>query len=334
MLQNWLDETSMAAKLTVMALAVCAIGMLSANDAMSQSYPSRPITLVVPYPAGGGVDAMARMVGQKLSLALKQQVVVENRGGGNGNVGTRAVAKAKPDGYTLLLGYTGTLAVNPSLTQNAGYDPIAEFAPIGMIASMPAALIAHPSFPGRTVADVIALARKEPGKLAIATGAIGTVSYLCAELFKSMAGLDVTIVPYRGTAPQLSDLIAGHVQVGFGVVGSAMSNIQGGTLRALAVTTTARSSMLPDVPTVLESGLPNFDASLRYGLVAPAGTPRPIIDQLNKELRGLLRDKDITQRVAAEGGDVAPSTPEEYGVVIAQEIAIWSALIKKLDLKM
>ena len=330
---KWLNEMSMAAKLTAAALAIGLIGMLGVSDARSQSYPSKPITLVVPYPAGGGVDAMARMVGQKLSLALKQPVVVENRGGGNGNVGTRAVAKAEPDGYTLLLGYTGTLAVNPSLTKNAGYDPATDFAPIGMIASMSVALIAHPSFPGRTVADVIALAKKEPGKMTLATGAVGTVSYLCAELFKSTAGLDVTIVPYRGTAPLLTDLLAGHVQIGFSVVGSAMSNIQGGTLRALAVTTTARSSMLPDVPTVIESGLPNFDASLRYGLVAPAGTPRPIIDQLNKELRGLLQGKDIMERVAAEGGDVAPSTPEEYGAVIAQEIATWSALIKQLDLK-
>ena len=319
--------------LRAMWLAALVLCLSGPGGARAQSYPSRPITLVVPYPAGGGVDAMARMVGQKLAIAFKQQVVVENRGGGNGNVGTRTVAKAKPDGYTLLLGYTGTLAVNPSLTKNAGYDATADFAPIGMIASMPVALIAHPTFPGRTVADVIELAKKEPGKMSIATGAVGTVTYLCAELFKSIAELDVTIVPYRGTAPQLTDLIAGHVQVGFSVVGSAMGNIQGGTLRALAVTTTARSSMLPDVPTVIEAGLPNFDASLRYGLVAPAGTPRPIVDQLNRELRELLRDKEIMQRVAAEGGDVIPSSPEEYGAVIARELATWSTLIKKLDIK-
>ena len=330
MLLKWSHRMSPAAKFAAMVLAT---GLSAPGDAKAQSYPSRPITLVVPYPAGGGVDAMARMVGQKLAIALKQQVVVENRGGGNGNVGTRTVAKAKPDGYTLLLGYTGTLAVNPSLTKNAGYDPATDFVPIGMIASMPVALIAHPTFPGRTVADVIALAKKEPGKMNIATGAVGTVSHLCAELFKSATGIDVAIVPYRGTAPLVTDLIAGHVQVGFSPVGSAMGNIQGGTLRALAVTTTARSSMLPDVPTVSEAGLANFDASLRYGLVAPAGTPRPVIDQLNKELRELLQDQEIMRRVVAEGGDVTSSSSEEYGAVIAREIAIWSALVKKLDLK-
>ena len=313
--------------------AACIAGALATGPAAAQTYPARPITLVVPYPAGGGVDAMARMVGQKLSVALKQQVVVENRGGGNGNVGTRSVAKAAPDGYTLLLGYTGTLAINPSLTKGAGYDPLKDFAPIGMIAGMPVALLAHPSFPGRTVADVIALAKKDPGKMNLATGAVGTVTYLCAELFKSMAGLDATVVPYRGTAPFLTDMIAGHVQVGFGVIGSAFGNIQGGTLRAIAVTTTTRSSVLPDVPTVIESGLPGFDATLRYGLVAPAGTPRPIVDRLNKELNALLKSEDINSRVASEGGDVSPSTPEEYGAVIAREEATWSALIKRLNLK-
>jgi tripartite-type tricarboxylate transporter receptor subunit TctC len=167
----------------------------------------------------------------------------------------------------------------------------------------------------------------------LATGAVGTVTYLCAELFKSTAGLDVTVVPYRGTAPFLTDMIGGHVQVGFGVIGSAVGNIRGGTLRALAVTSVTRSSVLPDVPTVIESGLPGFDATLRYGLVAPAGTPRPIVDRLNKELNALLKSEDVLSRVGSEGGDVSPSTPEEYGAVIAREEAIWSTLIKRLNLK-
>jgi tripartite-type tricarboxylate transporter receptor subunit TctC len=314
-------------------VAACLLGALAIAPAVAQTYPARPITLVVPYPAGGGVDAMARMVGQKLSIALKQQVVVENRGGGNGNVGTRSVAKAAPDGYTLLLGYTGTLAINPTLTKGAGYEPQKDFAPIGMIAGMPVALLAHPSFPGKTDTDVIELAKKNTGKMNLATGAVGTVTYLCAELFKSTAGLDATVVPYRGTAPFLTDMIGGHVLVGFGVIGSAFGNIRSGTLRAIAVTSATRSSVLPDVPTVIESGLPGFDATLRYGLVAPAGTPRPIVDRLNKELNALLKSEDVLSRVGSEGGDVSPSTPEEYGAVIAREEAIWSALIKKLDLK-
>ena len=202
-----------------------------------------------------------------------------------------------------------------------------------MIASMPVALLAHPSFPGRSVADVIALAKKDPARVSLATGAVGTVSYLCAALFKSRAGLDVTVVPYRGTAPFLNDMIAGHVQVGFGVVGSAFGSIQGGKLRALAVTSAKRSNVLPDVPTVVESGLPEFEAVLSYGLLAPAGTPRPIIDLINRELRKSLASSDIADRVASEGGDVTPSSPEEYAAVIAREDAVWSELIKAINLK-
>jgi tripartite-type tricarboxylate transporter receptor subunit TctC len=317
----------------VLALAIGVFSAPGIGPADAQNFPARPITLVVPYPAGGGVDAMARLVGQKLSVALGQQVVVDNRGGGNGNVGTRAVAKAEPDGYTLLLGYTGTLAINPTLSGNAGYAPRTDFAPIGMIASMPVALLAHPSFPGRSVADVIALAKKDPAKVALATGAVGTVSYLCAALFKSRAGLDVTVIPYRGTAPFLNDIIAGHVQVGFGVIGSALGNIQGGTLRALAVTSAQRSNVLPDIPTVAESGLPEFEAVLSYGLLAPAGTPRPIVDRINAELRKALASSDIAERVASEGGNVTPSSPEDYAFVIAREDAVWSKLIRDINLK-
>jgi tripartite-type tricarboxylate transporter receptor subunit TctC len=202
-----------------------------------------------------------------------------------------------------------------------------------MIASMPVALLAHPSFPGRSVADVIALAKKDPAKVALATGAVGTVSYLCAALFKARAGLDVTVIPYRGTAPFLNDIIAGHVQVGFGVIGSAFGNIQGGTLRALAVTSAQRSNVLPDIPTVAESGLPEFEAVLSYGLLAPAGTPRPIIDLINAELRKALASSDIAERVASEGGNVTPSSPEDYASVIAREDAVWSRLIRNLNLK-
>lgn len=315
------------------AMPVAAIMFGAAADAETDAYPARPITLVVPYPAGGGVDAMARMVGQKLSVAIKQQVVIENRGGGNGNVGTRAVAKANPDGYTLLLGYTGTLAINPSLSKNAGYTPRSDFAPIGMIASMPVALLANPSLPARSLADVISLSRQEGSRLAFGTGAVGTASYLCAELFKTTAKLDYTVVPYRGTAPFLNDMIAGHVRVGFGVIAAALGNIRGGTLRALAVTSRTRSSVLPDVPTVIESGLPDFEAVVHYGLLAPAGTPRPIIDKLSRELAALVQAEDVRARVASEGGDVVTSNPAEYAVVMQREEAKWSALINRLNLK-
>ena len=306
---------------------------LGVNLAHAQSYPARTITLVVPYPPGGGVDAMARLVSEKLTNALGQQVVVDNRGGGGGNIGTRAVAKAAPDGYTLLLGHTATLAINPSLYSNAGYDPRRDFSGIGLIASMPVALIAHPSFPAKTVRDFIAYAKAQTGKLNVGSSAIGTGSYLSAELFRSMAGIDMQIVPYKGTAPLMNDLLGGHVPVAFGVLPPAMGNLESGNLRAIAVTGLKRFSLLPDVPTVDESGLPGFDAVLHYGLVAPKGTPQPIIDRLNKELRPIVAAADVRQRITAEGGDPLASGPAEHDQDIARDGEKWADLIKKLNLK-
>ena len=320
--------------INLFTVMLAAIASLSGNGtARAQDYPSKPITIVVPYPPAGGVDVMARVVAEKLTAALKTQVVVDNRGGAGGNLGTRAVAKAEPDGYTLLLGHTGTISINPSLYVNAGYDPRKDFAPIGMIASMPVALIAHPSFGPKTVAEFIELAKKEPGKINLGTSAIGTGSYLCAELFKSMAGVDVTLVPYRGTGPLMNDLLGAHVPVSFGVLPPALGNIAAGKLRALAVTGATRFSQLPNIPTVAESGLPGFDAVLHYGLLAPAGTPKAIIDRLNKELLALVTSDEVKKRIHAEGGDPLTSSPAEYAADIDQEERKWGALIKKLNLK-
>ncbi|MGB8485714.1 MAG: tripartite tricarboxylate transporter substrate-binding protein [Xanthobacteraceae bacterium] len=276
---------------------------------------------------------MARIVGEKLSAALGQQVVVDNRGGGGGNIGTRTVARAAPDGYTLLLGHTGTISINPSLYANAGYDPRKDFAGIGLIASMPVALIAHPSFPAKSVADLIALAKRDPGKLNIGTSAIGTGGYLCAELFKSMAGVDLQIVPYKGTAPLMNDLVGGHIPVAFGVLPPAISNIEVGNLRALAVTSLARFSLLPNVPTVAESGLPGFEAVLHYGLLAPKGTPAPVVERLNTALRALVSTDEVKQRIAAEGGDPLMSSPAEYDADIDREATKWAGVISRLGLK-
>jgi tripartite-type tricarboxylate transporter receptor subunit TctC len=316
----------------VLVLALV-LALAFAGAAAAEEYPSRTITLVVPYPPGGGVDAMARIVGEKLSAALGQQVIVDNRGGGGGNIGTRAVAKSPPDGYTLLLGHTGTISINPTLYANAGYDPRTDFEPIGLMASMPVALLAHPSFPAKTIADVIAYARREPGKLNIGTSAIGTGGYLSAELFKSMAGLDLTIVPYKGTAPVMNDLLGGHVPIAFGVLPPALGNLSAGTLRAVAVLSRTRFSLLPDVPTAEESGLPGFEAVLHYGLLASAGTPKPIVDRLNRELRALVANPDVQARIRTEGGDQLTSTPAEYAADIDREEKKWGALIRKLNLK-
>jgi tripartite-type tricarboxylate transporter receptor subunit TctC len=301
--------------------------------ARAEDYPTRPITLIVPYPPGGGVDAMARIVADKISEAIGQQVIVDNRGGGGGNIGTRAVAKAAPDGYTLLLGHTGTISINPSLYANAGYDPRKDFQAVGLIASMPVALMANPTFPPKSLSELIALAKKEPGTINLGTSAIGTGSYLCAELFKAEAGVDMTIIPYKGTAPVMTDLVGGHVPVAFGVLPPALGNIAAGTLRVLAVTSAKRFSLLPDAPTVAESGLPGFEAVLHYGLLAPAGTPQPIIDRLNTELRKLVNLPEVQQRIHSEGGDPLTSSAEEYTADIDREATKWEALIRRLNLK-
>jgi len=306
---------------------------LAATIAHAQDYPTRTITLVVPYPPAGGVDAMARIVAEKLSAALGQQVVVDNRGGGGGLIGTRAVVKAAPDGYTLLLGHTGTISINPSLYANAGYEPRRDFAAIGLIASMPVVLIAHPSFPAKSIADVIALAKKEPGGLNVGTAPIGTGGYMTAELFKAVAGVDVTIVPYKGTAPVMNDLLGGHVPVAFGVIPPALGNLQSGALRAIAVASPTRTNILLDVPTFGESGLPGFESVLHYGLLAPAGTPRPVIDKLNAALRRLVETDEVKKRITLEGGDPLTSSPDEYAADIDKEETKWSTLIRKLNLK-
>jgi tripartite-type tricarboxylate transporter receptor subunit TctC len=304
-----------------------------ALPAAAQTYPTRTISLIVPYPPGGGVDAMARVVAAKLSAAFKQQVIVDNKAGAGGTLGTRAVAHAAPDGYTLLLGHTGTISINPSLYVHAGYDPRKDFAPIGLVASMPVALIAHPSFPAKSVAEFIALAKKEPATLNLGTAPIGTGGYMSAELFKSVAGVDVAIIPYKGSAPVINDLLGGHVPVALSVLPPALGNIQAGKLRAIAVTSKKRFSLLPEVPTFDESGLPGFEAVLHYGLLAPAGTPKEIVDRLSVELRKLVDSDDVKERIHFEGGDPLTSTPAEYAADIDKEESKWSALVRKLNLK-
>ena len=316
----------------VCALAV-AISIFASGAARADEYPSRVVTLVVPYPPGGGVDAMARVVAQKLSDAFHQQVIVDNKAGAGGTLGTRAVAHAVPDGYTLLLGHTGTISINPSLYAHAGYDPRKDFAPIGLVASMPIALIAHPSFSAKSVADVIAYAKKQPGKLNIGTSALGTGGYMTAELFKAETATDVVIIPYKGTAPLMTDLLGGHVPVAFGVLPPALGNIQAGKLRAIAVTSAKRFSLLPDVPTFDESGMPGFEAVLHYGLLAPAGTTKAIVDKLSAELRKLVATEEVQKRIHFEGGDPLTSTPAEYAADIDKEEKKWSALVHKLNLK-
>jgi tripartite-type tricarboxylate transporter receptor subunit TctC len=313
------------------AMAAVAIGVC--GSAYAQDYPTRTVTLVVPYPPGGGVDAMARVVAEKLAGVLGQQVVVDNRAGGSGLVGTRTFIKSAPDGYTLFLGHTGSISINPSLYANAAFDPRKDFAPIGLIASMPVALLANPAFPAKTIGDVVAIAKKEGAKFNIGTSAVGTGGYLSAELFKSITGVDAAIIPYKGTGQVMNDLLGNHVPIAFGVLPPALGNLQAGTLRAIAVLSPQRFSLLPDVPTANESGLPGFESVLHYGVLAPAGTPRPIIDRLNAALRALVDTEQVKQRILAEGGDPMTSTPEEYAKDIDSEETKWGTLVRKLNLK-
>src|SRR4051794_3781099 len=319
-------------RITMVAIASAAAFAATAV-AHAADYPTRPITLVVPYPAGGGVDAMARVVAQKLSDAFHQTVNIDNRGGGGGTIGTRLVARAAPDGYTLLLGHSGTIAINPSLYGNLGMDPRKDFAPIGLIASMPVALLAHPSFPAKTIAEVIALAKKDPGKMNVGTSAVGTGGYMCAELFKTEAGLDVALIPYKGTAPVMNDLLGGHVPVAFGVLPPALGNLEAGKLRAIAVTSKKRFSLLPDVPTFDESGMPGFEAVLHYGLLAPHGTPASIVGMLSAELQKLGSDPEVQKRIHLEGGDPLTSSAAEYADDIDRDEKRWRKLVHQLGLK-
>jgi tripartite-type tricarboxylate transporter receptor subunit TctC len=317
--------------LAVFAALACALGI--ATGAGAANYPSRPVSLVVPFPPGGGVDTLARVVAAKLSVALGEQVVVDNRPGGGGTIGTKVVTQAAPDGHTLLLGHTGTISINPSLYTKAGIDPRKQFAPIGLIGAMPVVLLGNPSFPAKTVADFIAMAKKEPGKFNVGTSAVGTGGYMCAELFKAQSGINVTLIPYKGTAPVMNDLLGGHVPLAFGVLPPALGNIRAGKLRAVAVASLKRSSLLPDTPTFDESGLPGFEGVLHYGLLAPAGTPKEIVDRLSTELRKLVADPEVQKRIHAEGGDPLTSTPAEYAADIDKEEKMWGGLVKKLGLK-
>jgi tripartite-type tricarboxylate transporter receptor subunit TctC len=298
-------------------------------QAPASDYPNHPITLIVPYAPGGGNDVMARAVAEPMSKSLGQPIVIENRGGAGGSVGTRQVAKATPDGYTLGLGGTGTLAIDPTLYPNVGYDPRKDFAPVGLIATSPLIILVNESVPAHNVRELIALAKAQPGKLNYASAGTGSGIHLGTVLFAETAGIDITHIPYKGSGPALTDLLGGHVQIYFSSLPPAVGLVKEGKLRALAVTGLKRSASFPDIPTVAEQGFPGFEAVLHYGIVAPAGTPRPIIDKLNAALRAALGDPKVNGHIATEGAEPLPTSAEEYAVDIDREEIKWSALVKK-----
>ena len=303
-------------------------GFGTAAPAAADDYPTRPILLVVPYPAGGGNDVLARMVAAKMSVTLGQPIVIENRGGAGSTIGTRDVARSAPDGYTLLIA-TSSLAINPQLYPDTAYDPVKDFSPIGLIAKSPNLVLVNPSVPAQNIAELIALAKKDPGKLDFASTGIGTSTHLSAMLFATMAGIKINPVPYKGVAPALTDLIGGQVPLMFCPMASAVGFVQAGNVRALAVTGATRSPSFPDLPTVAEAGLPGYVAELHYGLLAPGGTPRA--DCLPSSTRRSMPPRPKTTSKAAcalMAASRCRSTPEAYAADIASEQAKYSAIVK------
>jgi tripartite-type tricarboxylate transporter receptor subunit TctC len=322
-------RTRAVARMLVVVLGTAVVG---AAPALSQEYPARAVTLIVPFPAGGGVDALGRIVAERLTAALGQQVIIDNRGGAAGLIGTRAAARAAPDGYTLVMSTGGTTSINPALYAQPGYDVGRDFVPIGLIAVTPVVVMVHPSFPVRSLAELIVMVRRN-GQLVAGSPPLGTETYLAIELFRALTSLDITIVSYKGTAPLTNDLLAGHIPVAFNTLAPALGNIAAGSLRAIAVLAPARTSLLPDVPTAAESGLPSFEVAVRYGLLAPAGTPRSVVKRLNQELHAMITSEETRRRIAAQGNDPLISTPEEYTADIARENTKWEPLIRRLGLR-
>lgn len=314
----------------IVAIGPATVGHLQPAEAAPAAvdYPTRPITLVVPYPAGGGNDVIARLVAAKMSASLGQAIVVENRAGAGSTIGTRDVARSKPDGYTLLIA-TSALAINPSLYPDAGYDPKADFAPVGLIATSANVVLVRASLPVRSIAELIALAKQQPGKLNFASTGTGTSTHLSAELFAAMADAKLTAIPYKGVAPAVTDLLGEHVDLMFCPTASVVGLVQERKLRALAVTSAKRSPLFPQLPTVSEAGLPGYQAELHYGIVAPAGTPPPVIAKLNAALNAALADAAVRDRLAVDGAEPLPGTAEAYAADIAAEQAKWSAIIAK-----
>ena len=307
------------------AVAVLAGASVVAN---AQGYPDKSIRLVVPYSPGGGTDLIARALAQKLTETFGQQVIVENRAGANGNIGMELVAKSAPDGYTLILGLTAQFAVNPGLYKKLSYDPVRDFAPVALLARNPYILVVHPSLPAKSVKEFVALAKARPGQLAFSTSGNGGGAHLATEMLKTLARIDMVHVPYKGAAPAITDLIAGHVQLSFTVWTTAGPHVKTGRLRALGVTTKERSPVIPDLPSIAET-VPGYDTSVWYGVAAPAGTPQEIVAKLNAEILRVLAAPEFRQRI---GGvqPVAPSyrSPEQFSDYIRSEVVKWAKVIK------
>lgn len=314
--------------------AVIAVSLVVVTPGIyAQTYPNKPIRLVLPYPPGGGSDTIARPLAQRLAAGLGQQVIVDNRGGASGNIGMELAAKSPPDGYTIVMALTAQLAVNPSLLKKLPYDPVKDFVPITLMASGPYILVVHPSLPVKSVKEFIALARKHPGQIAYASSGNGSGGHLAAALLGSMTGIKMLHVPYKGGGPALADLLAGNVQMLFSTYAAGKGHIQSGRIRALAVSTAKRPSIIPDLPTVAEAGVPGYDSGVWYAMLAPAGTPQDIVAKLNREIVRVLHTPEYTKLLVNGAIDPVGSTPEELAGYMNAEIAKYAKIIKEAGMR-
>jgi tripartite-type tricarboxylate transporter receptor subunit TctC len=311
-------------------LMSAAVALLSVPT-LAYSFPTKTITLVVPTAAGGGNDAMARTIAQKLGPLLGQTIVVENRAGANGSIASESVARSSPDGHTLMFGYIATHAMNPAL-QKLRYDPVADFTPVGLVGYSPTLMVANTSLPVKDVKELVSQLKAKPDRYAYASAGNGTAPHYAAELFKLNAGVQMLGVPYKGSAPAVSDTIGGQTQVMFPSFFTALPHVKAGKLKALALAGPKRSPLLPDVPTLSEAGVNGVDVQQWYGIFAPAKTPKPVIDQLNKALNQVLQDKDIVKRIEDHGADVDTSTPEQLGELVKSELVKWRAVVQRARL--
>lgn len=303
------------------------------NSAIAQSYPNKPVRLIVTFAAGGGTDLAARAVAPKLSEALGQAVVIENRAGANGAVGAEATAKAAPDGYTLMVGAAGTLAVAPHLNAKMPFDTFKDFAPVSLLATSAFVVTVNPNVNAASIRELLALAKASPGKLSFGSSGTGGAPQLAGELFKSQAGIDLLHVPYKGLGPALTDLLGGQIQIVFADVSLVTANLRAGKLRGLAITSAARSSALPDLPTVSEAGVPGYAAGTWYGVFAPAGTPSAVVARLSDEIRKTLALPEIRNALLAQGVEAAGNTPDQYAAFLREEHGKWGRVIREANIK-
>ena len=313
----------------LIAGVVCALIALVPLSAAAQGYPEKPIRFIVPYAAGGTTDLLSRAIAQKLSEAVGQGVVADNRPGAGGNVGADIAAKSAPDGYTMLMAPVSPMAINPTLYgSKMTFNPEKDFAPVTLVAKVPLVVVVHPSVPAKTLMELIALAKAKPGQLNYGSAGNGSSNHLVGEMFKTAAGIDMVHIPYRGGGPGMVALLAGQIDVLMGQVPTVATMVSAGRLRALAVSGSKRSPAMPDVPTMAEAGLPGFDATAWYSIVVPAGTPKPIVARLNTELVKILKSQEIRTRLVNEGAEVETSTPEELSAFVRAEIPKWAKAIK------